>query len=385
MKYPAERYDWRGRSCYYKAQWGQCSKFASVCASSCHVPHCGADLAPLPSSVLRQHAPPAPPRMSWLQRPPATATPSRKPIPATRRVPPPHASTAPPPMAMQLCPLHMSFHIWQMSQTSQQYRAAVDVNPWVVGRIVRLIFRNPHGQTPTGVNGARLISQQRVGSLGEQFDFELLGPATQQHFLYTATGAVAFPDMIACAGFASHSPPPPPQRPPRLRRPRPSPSPPPPVPPQTRPATRPPQQVRLAPQRRPSSSPPPPTPMPSTGVPPPIALRVPGLAPPPLPWPPIVEDVAEPPPTPHSQLAGSDGGGGSIWLPLLACAGWALYRMRRRRVGPRESAVEHHLLVDSHSGPADARTDAATGNASDEDDASNSGSNREASPSIAMV
>ena len=65
--------------------------------------------------------------------------------------------------------------------------------------------------------------------------------------------------------------------------------------------------------------------------------------------------------------------------------------MRRRRLGPRESGleggVEHRLLVDSHSGPADARTDAANGNASEVDDASSTGSksNDEASPSIAMV
>ena len=52
--YPSERYEWRGRSCFYKAQWNQCDTFAAVCAATCKAKDCGAELAPLRTSVLHR-------------------------------------------------------------------------------------------------------------------------------------------------------------------------------------------------------------------------------------------------------------------------------------------------------------------------------------------
>lgn len=179
--YPAEKFDWRGRSCYYKAQWGQCKKFANVCAASCNATHCGAGTTPLASSVLLLQAPPAPPRDLWLRRPPALAPPPSSTLPPPPlstwehhqlQVPPPllplrpvapartglhfspqllpsrtFAPATPPASPAQMplapvappashCPLHLEYHVLRISSHNAErhpsFEAAVRASPWEV-------------------------------------------------------------------------------------------------------------------------------------------------------------------------------------------------------------------------------------------------------------
>jgi hypothetical protein len=47
--HPAEVNDWRGRSCHYKKQWGQCKDFGHFCAATCGTCSAATASSPLPT------------------------------------------------------------------------------------------------------------------------------------------------------------------------------------------------------------------------------------------------------------------------------------------------------------------------------------------------
>lgn len=339
VRFPSERYDWRGRSCYYKVQWGQCSDFATVCAASCHAAHCGSGLTPLPESVVR-HSPPAPPRSSWIRHPPLHPRRLASPPPPPQP-PPPWTTTgegdapAAPPAAQ--CSLHHEYHI--VSMESPYFKAAVIITPWDSSRVVRLHFSSRLGKMEAA-EGARLIERHRAGN-GDIVDFELLaGGASSEHFTFSATTAgapVAFPDAITCDAVTPPRLPPPPRRPPRLRRPRPAPA----MPPPDEPT-------------------PPPSPLPPSFAPPPSASPCIQLASPPAPMraPPNVAPLRRPaaplspslpapgtvettfvipslaPPPPNKPIP-EHRAGDAFWMLVVATVlGVALCRRRRKVRNP---------------------------------------------------
>ena len=139
--YPSERYEWRGRSCFYKAQWNQCDTFAAVCAATCKAKDCGAELAPLRTSVLHRQPPPAPPRASWQRRPPLPS--------------PIHIAAAPATPPATHCPLRLFYHVLHMTKAEEEeeeephFRAAVEISPWDHSRVVHLVFSSPLKRPPT--------------------------------------------------------------------------------------------------------------------------------------------------------------------------------------------------------------------------------------------
>lgn len=289
LKYPAEQFDWRARSCYYKQQWKQCDKFVTVCAKSCKAAHCGADLDAVPKSILRQHVPPAPPRSSWHRRPPVLP-----PSPMPPPIPLPSEPAIPP--AIQ-CELQHAYHVLRINPDAASFTAKVELTPWIVGRVVRLIFSTELAHRPSAVESAQLVSMHRSGG-GEAYDFELLHLGSSSgHFAFTASASgssVAFPDAITCDYAGAPRLPPPPRRPPRLRRPRPSPPMPPPSPlPPPIPAT-PPSPLPPSFSPPPSSSPMAPPLMIANSFPPPFRLAAKHVVPPVLAPVPIPISVVPP-------------------------------------------------------------------------------------------
>ena len=98
LQHPGEREDWKGKSCKYKVEWGQCSQFYANCQCSCG--YCNPSK---PSCDPHAHSPPPPhPHHTTVQHhlppPPAAAAPDWEALfsaPSTSAPPPPKPTRAP--------------------------------------------------------------------------------------------------------------------------------------------------------------------------------------------------------------------------------------------------------------------------------------------------
>lgn len=224
--HPAERFDWRGRSCYYKHLWNQCSKFTTVCASTCGM--CSSKVSRVPASAatvdLVSWAPPAPPRSSWarVHSPPsmisASPPPRNKPHYARHASPPQHpppslpAPPGPPPdppvspmprdNELKSCQFNTEYHIISHvhGPSHPSFVASVDVRPWLPGTIVNVHYTRQDILHATALSGARLAHRHHSGKgRGTRLEFELLAFAGTHDFSFAVNGTgIEFPDLISC-------------------------------------------------------------------------------------------------------------------------------------------------------------------------------------------